>query len=142
MYGSCATQLDLPSSDLDVVVYGLDNESGNIKQGNTKSCIKIAGKEEDKDVIPSVEHNNNLNQSSSTYHITQLNKSVSSSSHHESYQHKHHQHQFYPPLSTNGYRVVRLSTELEQQSWVVQVKAIPMASVPVIKILADPSRLP
>ena len=47
-----------------------------------------------------------------------------------------------PALSPNAERVIRLAAELERQSWVVQVKAIPTATVPVVKILADPSRLP
>jgi hypothetical protein len=34
------------------------------------------------------------------------------------------------------------AAELERQPWAVQVKAIPTASVPVIKILANPSCLP
>ena len=37
--------------------------------------------------------------------------------------------------------MLRLAGELEQQPWVVQIKAIPTASVPVIKILADPAQL-
>lgn len=128
MYGSCATQLDLPSSDLDVVVYGLDNEHEvvNSSQPNTKSYVNIGGREDDKNIIASVQHNNQLTQSSQN----------------DVFLNKQQPHQCYSPISTNGYRVIRLSTELEQQSWVVQVKAIPTASVPVIKILADPSRLP
>lgn len=35
-----------------------------------------------------------------------------------------------------------LAAELDRQPWAVQVKAIPTASVPVVKILADPSKLP
>jgi hypothetical protein len=38
-------------------------------------------------------------------------------------------------------RVLRLAADLERQPWAVQVKAIPTASVPVVKVLADPSRL-
>ena len=34
-----------------------------------------------------------------------------------------------------------LAADLERQPWAVQVKAIPTASVPVVKVLADPSRL-
>jgi len=45
-------------------------------------------------------------------------------------------------LSLNAQRVLRLASELELQPWAVQVKAIPTATVPVVKMLADPSRLP
>jgi hypothetical protein len=48
----------------------------------------------------------------------------------------------YGHMSPNAERVLRLAMELEQQPWAVHVKAIPTATVPVIKILADPSRLP
>ena len=47
-----------------------------------------------------------------------------------------------PHLSLNAQRVLRLASELELQPWAVQVKAIPTATVPVVKMLADPSRLP
>lgn len=47
-----------------------------------------------------------------------------------------------PALSPNAQRVLRLASELEMQPWAVQVKAIPTATVPVVKMLADPSRLP
>lgn len=45
-------------------------------------------------------------------------------------------------LSMNAQRVLRLASELELQPWAVQVKAIPTATVPVVKMLADPSKLP
>ncbi len=73
MYGSCATQLDLPSSDLDLVICGLP-----IKK-NTQNTA------------PS--------------------------------------------------RVYQLAEELERQPWAVHVKPIATASVPVVKLLADPSRI-
>jgi DNA polymerase sigma len=46
----------------------------------------------------------------------------------------------YGHLTLNAERIVRLAMELERQPWAVHVKAIPTATVPVIKILADPSR--
>ncbi|KAL7549617.1 hypothetical protein ACHAWF_012883 [Thalassiosira exigua] len=49
---------------------------------------------------------------------------------------------YVPTLSPNAQRVLRLASELEMQPWAVQVKAIPTATVPVVKMLADPSRLP
>ncbi len=108
MYGSCATQLDLPSSDLDVVICGLDRP--DLQKDRSQSFCD--------DISESGSHS--ASSLTSDYHANQ----------------------FYPPLSTNGTRVLRLATELERVPWVVQVKAIPTASVPVIKILADPSRLP
>jgi DNA polymerase sigma len=109
MYGSCATQLDLPSSDLDVVVCGLDRIE-NTSKGKQSFVDDIS----ETSSSPSSVHSQ-----SRSYH-----------------------HQFYPHLSSNGHRVIRLATELEKVPWAVQVKAIPTASVPVIKILADSSRLP
>ena len=38
--------------------------------------------------------------------------------------------------------MLRLAAELEMHPWAVQVKAIPTATVPVIKLLADPTRVP
>ena len=73
MYGSCATQLDLPSSDLDLVICGLPVEK------NTQN--------------------------------------------------------------TAASRVYQLAEELERQSWAVHVKPIATATVPVVKLLADPSRI-
>ena len=49
---------------------------------------------------------------------------------------------FVSTLSINAQRVLRLASELELQPWAVQVKAIPTATVPVVKMLADPSKLP
>jgi hypothetical protein len=49
---------------------------------------------------------------------------------------------FVSSLSINAQRVLRLASELELQPWAVQVKAIPTATVPVVKMLADPSKLP
>lgn len=109
MYGSCATRLDLPSSDLDVVVCGLDrHESGLLaKRESTESGKHVSSPRYDQ---PSIAGN--------------------------------HHHPHFIPLSVNGNRVMRLASELEKVPWAVQVKPIPTASVPVIKILADPSRLP
>ena len=83
--GSCATSLDLPSSDLDLVVCG------------------ITGYNSLEDQI--------------------LGESFSYYSH------------------PNAPFVMRLAMELEHQPWAVQTKPIPTASVPVVKILVDPSRL-
>ena len=107
MYGSCATQLDLPASDLDVVVCGLDRSD---------------------------DHSQSVGEELAE---ARSHSPTSLSSEAQAYA-----NQFYPPLSANGTRVIRLATELERIPWAVQVKAIPTASVPVIKILADPSRLP
>lgn len=108
MYGSCATRLDLPSSDLDVVVCGLDRMDTTL-------------------VTPQ--------------EIPELGNNRSFSPRHDNQSTSFH-HQYYIPLSVNGNRVLRLAAELEKVPWAVQVKPIPTASVPVIKILADPSRLP
>jgi hypothetical protein len=112
--------LDLPSSDLDVVVCGLDHIEAAMTVSPTpqKSMANFNGIPEDKGTpeIGAAEAD------------TQLAH-----------------HQVLPPyvaLHLNAERVVRLAAELERQPWAVHVKAIPTASVPVVKVLADPSRLP
>jgi hypothetical protein len=81
--GSCATLLDLPSSDLDLVVCGI------------KNCTNV---DEPVESFP------------------------------------YHTH-------PNAHFVLRLAAELEKKPWAVQTKPIATASVPVVKILVDPSRL-
>jgi hypothetical protein len=104
LYGSCAIQLDLPSSDLDVVVVGLDRL-------------------ENEHDIPNADNTSSLFQPSDTSKPRSLN------------------HYVHMPDMLNGERVMLLAEKLESQAWAVQVKAIPTASVPVVKILADPSRV-
>lgn len=81
--GSCATSLDLPSSDLDLVVCGIKNYSHL---------------DDPSEPFPYYNH-------------------------------------------PNAPFVMRLAMELEKKPWAVQTKPIPTASVPVVKILVDPSRL-
>jgi hypothetical protein len=132
MYGSCATQLDLPSSDLDVVVCGLDLEMENrtmpTRNGHKSHKIRQARFIQTEDE-PSTSSSNEF---FTIGHPHAAPQSVNDTS----YQ------QFYPSLSSSGMRVLRLAADLERQPWAVQVKAIPTASVPVVKVLADPSRLP
>ncbi len=126
MYGSCATQLDLPSSDLDVVIRGLDeSESAFLLQNGGSQHYE-------KERSSSVDSHSKMFEG-------QQRKTPSPPS---SRSYTNYPQTFYPPLSANGNRVLRLAVEVERQPWAVQVKAIPTASVPVIKILADPSRLP
>lgn len=134
MYGSCATQLDLPSSDLDVVIIGLDqfmiSNSGTAQIDSTCSTK-----------VPFHVDGVMARCSSNAVDNTDDAKSLSGTQ---------------TPLSTrqaspgsfaslsqckNADRVVRLASELESQPWAVQVKSIPTASVPVVKVLADPSKL-
>ena len=203
MYGSCATQLDLPSSDLDLVVCGLDEMMmSHIPIDHAASGIMQT---------PTGSVNTNLHQSPADS-AQNLNQSFENSVHSlppqspghlppepqtpnhldfdasqvdldpasdqltefvpegepgmvydapeedvtmgmEGYNnnadyHATQQDYFYvpynyiPPMSLNAQRVLRLASELEMQPWAVQVKAIPTAAVPVVKMLADPSRLP
>lgn len=90
LYGSCAARLDLPSSDLDVVVVGLPTKHN--------------------------EHEHARNNGSG-------------------------QHVPFQRSSPNSDRIRLLGAELEKQSWAVRVNAITTASVPVVKVLADPGRL-
>jgi hypothetical protein len=132
MYGSCATQLDLPSSDLDAVIRGLDRPEIVMAEAQNQQGRRT----------PTTSPKRNK----------QLRRTPANSSYHEEPKFQsdvahRHEVQLSPysrmlPNTVNGDRVMRLAAELERQPWAVQVKAIPTASVPVIKILADPSRLP
>jgi len=142
MYGSCATQLDLPSSDLDVVICGLDH-------GLETNCTATHTSDHNSKEEKLSQSGNEMQHSLSEKYREETDKDSSSQSMDDGnqiipdcHQNTFNHYQFYPPLSHNGSRVVRLAAELEQQPWAVQVKAIPTASVPVIKILADPSKLP
>mmetsp|Transcript_11569 Transcript_11569/g.16990 ORF Transcript_11569/g.16990 Transcript_11569/m.16990 type:complete len:1759 (+) Transcript_11569:317-5593(+) len=125
MYGSCATQLDLPSSDVDAVILGLDKHPETIMDQSsaptnvtTDSSKAQPGNELDLGV-PSQE-----GQGSNAFGHNQ----------------PHLRNHYSRP--SNSERVMILAAELERQPWAVQVKAIPTASVPVVKILADPSKIP
>ena len=132
MYGSCATQLDLPSSDLDVVIRGLYRPEHLVSQSHSQPCRRTAttylnGRKPVRASPCITSHTGNSNYGKV-----------------EAQRYDNHRSPFtrMPLISENGERVLRLAAELEQQPWAVQIKAIPTASVPVIKILADPSRLP
>lgn len=132
MYGSCATQLDLPSSDLDVVICGLDgSENLFIPQNGVN---KSNEKERSSSIETYSKAFDGQGQKTPSPPTTSPNMSPQ--------QYGNGSQKFYHPLSANGNRVLRLAAELERQPWAVQVKAIPTASVPVIKILSDASRLP
>lgn len=103
LYGSCATLLDLPSSDLDVVITGLDRAESF--WNSSADYMRSADGTDD------------------------AYKSLSHTPH------------YIPFYSPNAHRVMKLSAEIEPLPWAVQVKSIPNATVPVIKILADPSKI-
>jgi hypothetical protein len=117
LYGSCATQLDLPSSDIDVVVLGIHRNSYLSSQISTD-----------------VKSSNSGNIVDDTY--------ISDDIHHQNMQHLLPTSPYgMLPQHRNAEKVVKLAADLERQPWAVQVNAIPTASVPVIKVLADPSKL-
>eukprot|EP00536_Pseudo-nitzschia_multiseries_P009493 jgi/Psemu1/319653/estExt_fgenesh1_pm.C_2650002 len=140
MYGSCATNLDLPSSDLDVVVCGLDRsyvESGPSPTNSSSVASNSSGKSSP------VEDNNNQEDVSPKAEGRQDVPPYISDQRYSQHQPTSYQLQMmYGPMSFNAERVIRLAMELEHQPWAVHIKPIPTASVPVIKILADPARLP
>ena len=212
MYGSCATQLDLPSSDLDLVVCGLDeimmnqipidHTSGNEIMSPSSSAQNLqspspGAHDFSSPVIQNFQHQQSFDSSSQQMHQSfdnsihtmppspgehqasnnqDFNVSMVESNPDEiaeflpednsgmvydaseenvmgmeGYNSDYHQNQqeyyyvpynYIPPMSLNAQRVIRLASELEMQPWAVQVKAIPTAAVPVVKILADPSKLP
>lgn len=121
MYGSCAAQLDLPSSDLDVVVVGLDR---NIDM-----------------IIPNVRHpslSRSMSLASDAGGRSRSTEEGPRAAHIMSHPQLPSFHSF---RNDNADRILRLASALEALPWAVQVNAIPTASVPVVKILADPSKL-
>lgn len=260
MYGSCATQLDLPSSDLDLVVCGLDDVGGEhiipalplVDRSHTMSSNNFTEQEESpQECVPISRINQHGGQIPRSPSVNEQQKQVTRSSssvcfsnevvsdgeqhfsdslantctiggdrvgmddmvagveyspgrvsvdnyspgyesvqqgevgasegeyspgysyhshqdiandnytmgyegedttHMEGYGHEYHTngqefyyaspYSFVSSLSINAQRVLRLASELELQPWAVQVKAIPTATVPVVKMLADPSKLP
>ena len=146
MYGSCATNLDLPSSDLDVVVCGLDrpleaipspSNSNSISNSNSVSISPKSVGDSSK-VEDDAHKEEGLPEIDSHHDLSPYGSDQRYSSHQMS---PHHMQMMYGHMSMNAERVLRLAMELEHQPWAVHVKAIPTASVPVIKILADPARL-
>ncbi|GKY99975.1 hypothetical protein MPSEU_000951100 [Mayamaea pseudoterrestris] len=129
MYGSCATQTDLPSSDIDVVVVGLEFTA------ETMAGIKIS---------PELPHAVSRNEVSA---FASPDEMLKDDTRHIAVPPLPHQMPVtgFTPLQMqrmmNAERVRRLAAKLEKQSWAVKVNAIPTASVPVVKILADPSKL-
>lgn len=131
MYGSCATYLDLPSSDLDVVVVGLDRATARSltvadprdrRKASDKTQLQTSGNDSiEESIVPSLQ--------GTAIEDSQVPLPVPLGAYASI------------PLPKNAERVVRLAAALESQPWAVQIKSIPTASVPVIKILADPSKL-
>jgi hypothetical protein len=133
MYGSCATDLDLPSSDLDVVVCGLDQSE----------LAAILARSQGLSLSPSKPDVQSNQSEKGAADRTSTEESGPSQSPEKQVCGDGTLPQ-YPlngkPMTTNAERVVTLALELERQPWAVHVKAIPTATVPVIKILADPAR--
>ena len=120
LYGSCTTQLDLPSSDVDVVVVGLDHGADMMAPPQPLPNSKTSASS-----LTSFEEPSTLDEPPQAQIQSPLPAAP------------------YSPLLKhfNAERVVRLAAGLEAHPWAVQVNAIPTASVPVVKVLADPSRL-
>jgi hypothetical protein len=139
MYGSCATNLDLPSSDLDVVVCGLDRPFVEAVTSPSNSASVVSNSPDD---TSPVENTENPEDGSPDVDNRKDGSSYSPDQRFSRHQMSQYQMQMrYGHMSVNAERVLRLAMELEHQPWAVHVKAIPTASVPVIKILADPARL-
>ena len=122
MYGSCATMLDLPSADLDVVIIGLDNRSSGVfslKGADEFAPPSVASRSKSESAVDDAGFQP-VPQPSTPAHPPPA---------------------FIPVYSANAHRVMKLSAAIEHMPWAVQVKSIPNATVPVIKILADPSKI-
>eukprot|EP00533_Pseudo-nitzschia_delicatissima_P004902 CAMPEP_0116105802 /NCGR_PEP_ID=MMETSP0327-20121206/15254_1 /TAXON_ID=44447 /ORGANISM="Pseudo-nitzschia delicatissima, Strain B596" /LENGTH=1859 /DNA_ID=CAMNT_0003598287 /DNA_START=279 /DNA_END=5858 /DNA_ORIENTATION=- len=139
MYGSCATNLDLPSSDLDVVVCGLDRPFVDTVASPSSTTSVASNSKCDKSPVEKTK----IQEDGSPDADSRKNgSSFPSEQRYSRHQMSQYQMQMmYGHMSVNAERVLRLAMELEHQPWAVHVKAIPTASVPVIKILADPARL-
>ncbi|KAL3913647.1 MAG: hypothetical protein SGILL_006406 [Bacillariaceae sp.] len=140
MYGSCATNLDLPSSDLDVVVCGLDRPIELVQSPSNATSSVESTPAGDNSADDKTLEDDAMGRVNSQPEMSQYSSDQQHYSPHQSPMH-HNMNMMYPQMSVNAERVMRLTMELEQQPWAVHVKAIPTASVPVIKILADPARL-
>ncbi|KAG7363365.1 hypothetical protein IV203_026725 [Nitzschia inconspicua] len=142
MYGSCATNLDLPSSDLDVVVCGLDRPFGPAQShtNKRKSVTSMSLGDISRTADDGTQKEGGVARVSSKQEIFQFNNEQQQFPQQQLSLHRNVQI-MYPQISPNAERVMRLAVELEHQPWAVHVKAIPTATVPVIKILADPARL-
>eukprot|EP00751_Fragilariopsis_kerguelensis_P007318 CAMPEP_0170802994 /NCGR_PEP_ID=MMETSP0733-20121128/29704_1 /TAXON_ID=186038 /ORGANISM="Fragilariopsis kerguelensis, Strain L26-C5" /LENGTH=1914 /DNA_ID=CAMNT_0011156487 /DNA_START=257 /DNA_END=6001 /DNA_ORIENTATION=+ len=138
MYGSCATNLDLPSSDLDVVVCGLDRPLEVIPSPINSATVGSKSVGESRMGEDDTQKEVGLPKIGSHQNLSPYGSDQRYSPHQMSH---HHMQMMYGHMSVNAERVLRLAMELEHQPWAVHVKAIPTASVPVIKILADPARL-
>ena len=139
MYGSCATNTDLPSSDLDVVVRGLDRPFVEVPSSPSSSPSIAPNSPNDSS---SVEDTKKQEDGSPDMNNRKDGSSHTSDKRYSQHQMSQYQMQMmYGHMSLNAERVLRLAMELEHQPWAVHVKAIPTASVPVIKILADPAKL-
>jgi hypothetical protein len=143
MYGSCATNLDLPSSDLDVVVCGLDrpielvhSPSNLTSSAASTSAGDMSATEED-----AIQEEAAVGKVASSQDLSQYSSEQQQHFSQQQIPMHHSMHMMYPHMSPNAERVMRLAVELEHQPWAVHVKAIPTATVPVIKVLADPARL-
>jgi len=137
MYGSCATLLDLPSSDLDVVVVGLDHsemmiahEIAAASQQKSKRCDSSNSKHR----RSNSKDGSVADDDGGSTHALHAPPALPTHVHHAGYVNL--------PLYRNSERVKQLAMQIEGKPWAVKVKSLPNASVPVIKILADPSKLP
>lgn len=139
MYGSCATNLDLPSSDLDVVVCGLDRPCVKSVPSPTSSSVASNSPQDSNSVDQDEKSHDDGPPSAESHQDTHTYQSDERFSQHQMTPFQ--MQMMYGHMSVNAERVLRLAMELEHQPWAVHVKAIPTASVPVIKILADPARL-
>jgi len=138
LYGSCATQLDLPSSDLDVVVFGLDQQSHQLANMPSASHSN--------DSVSSLANDNGDNVQQDAVSVDsrsiQQHQSEQLTPHTLGTPQRYMSPMIYRELTMNGERVMRLAQELERQPWAVHIKPIPTATVPVVKVLADPTRIP
>lgn len=126
LYGSCATLLDLPSSDMDVVIIGLDDRSSGVYPW--------------KPVGEFTPLSASSARSKSESAVSAMDDSIYQASPHPTTPGP--PPPYIPVYSANAHRVMRLASAIERLPWAVQVKSIPHATVPVIKILADPSKIP
>lgn len=138
MYGSCATMLDLPSADLDVVVVGLDHSE----------MERILASQ----IVASQQKQKRSNGTGGKHRRSQSKDGASATDSGGTSQSQvappppvsprvHHGAYVPLPMYRNSERVKQLALQLEGQPWAVQIKSLPNATVPVIKILADPSKL-
>ena len=138
LYGSCSNGLDLPSSDVDVVVGGLSEWAKQQYLKRQETVPPPPPPAEDETARGSTEKGNGTETAGARDKASEMQDSTSTASAKKPAAALPPPREFVfhlPPF------LHQLARELEAQPWVHSVKAIESATIPVIKILCDPAKI-